>query len=160
MSASEPVFETTVSPDWVDYNGHMRDAYYGLIFSYAIDRLMLDLGMDEAYRRDVRGTLYVIEMHQHFLKEAHEGAPVAVRARLLDADAKRLHVYFEMVHAGTSDLLAVQESLQLHVIQDGAPKSGAFTSDVQAKVEAMVRAGAQQPEPGYRSGRIEIRRKS
>ena len=160
MSAPEPVLETAVSPDWVDYNGHMRDAYYGLIFSYAIDRLMIDLGMDEAYRRDVRGTLYVVEMHQFFLKEAHEGTRVQVRARLLDADAKRLHVYFEMVHAGTSELLAVQESLQLHVIQDGAPKSGAFTADVQARVDAMVSAGAGQPSPAYRSGRIEIRRRT
>jgi acyl-CoA thioesterase FadM len=31
---------TQVQPDWVDYNGHLRDAFYLLIFSYATDALM------------------------------------------------------------------------------------------------------------------------
>ena len=31
---------TQIHPDWVDYNGHLRDAFYLLIFSYATDALM------------------------------------------------------------------------------------------------------------------------
>ena len=30
-------YQTTIIPDWVDYNGHLRDAFYLLIFSYATD---------------------------------------------------------------------------------------------------------------------------
>ena len=30
-------YTTTDHPEWIDYNGHMQDAYYELIFSYAVD---------------------------------------------------------------------------------------------------------------------------
>lgn len=153
------VYETRVDPEWVDYNGHMRDAYYGLVFSYAIDALMIDLGMDEAYRSEIRGTLYVVEMHQFFLKEAHEGVPLQVAARLLDADQKRLHVWFEMRHGATGEQLAVQESLQLHVIQGDAPKSAPFTAEVQSKIDAMVTGQADHPKPDLCSGAIAIKRR-
>ncbi|PKL97622.1 MAG: 4-hydroxybenzoyl-CoA thioesterase, partial [Gammaproteobacteria bacterium HGW-Gammaproteobacteria-9] len=35
-----PTYRTTISTEWVDYNGHLRDAFYLLIFSYATDALM------------------------------------------------------------------------------------------------------------------------
>lgn len=159
MTALPIVYDTRVDPEWVDYNGHMRDAYYGLVFSYAIDALMVDLGMDETYRSEIRGTLYVVEMHQFFLKEAHEGAPLQVAARLLDADHKRLHVWFDMRHGETGDQLAVQESLQLHVIQGDAPQSAPFRADVQSKIDAMVTGQADSPRPDLRSGAIAIRRR-
>jgi len=28
-----PVFRARFEPDWIDYNGHLRDAYYGLVAS-------------------------------------------------------------------------------------------------------------------------------
>ncbi len=43
-------FQTTVRPEWIDYNGHMQDAYYGLIFSYAVDGFQDAVGFDRAYR--------------------------------------------------------------------------------------------------------------
>ena len=33
-------YSTPVLEEWVDYNGHLRDAFYLLIFSYATDALM------------------------------------------------------------------------------------------------------------------------
>ena len=153
------VYKTRVASDWVDYNGHMRDAYYGLVFSYAIDALMVELGMDETYRTEVKGTLYVIEMHQFFLKEAHEGEDLKVAARLLDADHKRLHVRFEMLHGETGDRLAVQETLQLHVIQGSEPQSAAFGEAVQARIDAMLAEQKDLPVADFTSQAIAIRRK-
>ena len=43
-------YQTTIAPEWVDYNGHLRDAFYLLIFSHATDALMDMLGLDEAGR--------------------------------------------------------------------------------------------------------------
>ena len=40
-------YSTQVLPDWVDYNGHLRDAFYLLIFSYATDALMEQIGTAE-----------------------------------------------------------------------------------------------------------------
>ncbi len=159
MSTLPAIYETSVAPDWVDYNGHMRDAFYGLVFSYAIDALMIDLGMDETYRTTVKGTLYVVELHQFFLKEAHEAAPLKVAARLLDADRKRLHVRFEMLHGESGERLAVQETLQLHVVQDGTPRSAEFGAEVQVRVDELLTRHAALPQPDYLSRAIEIRRK-
>lgn len=39
-------FETTILPEWIDYNGHMRDSYYGLVFSLAVDAMGNDLKTD------------------------------------------------------------------------------------------------------------------
>ena len=40
----------SVSPDWIDYNGHMNVGYYGVAFDKATDALLDLLGLGEAYR--------------------------------------------------------------------------------------------------------------
>ena len=45
-----PVYCATIESGWIDYNGHLRDAYYGLVASYAVDDVMDYLGLDAAYR--------------------------------------------------------------------------------------------------------------
>lgn len=159
MSPRPIVYETNVAPEWVDYNGHMRDAFYGLVFSYGIDALMVELGLDRSYRERTGGTIYVVELHQFFLAEASEGLPLQVAAQLLDADQKRLHLVFEMLHGTTGASLAWQESLQLHVVQDGAPRSVPFPAEIRTRVEAMLRAHRALPAPERRSAPIAIRRR-
>jgi acyl-CoA thioester hydrolase len=39
------IYETPILPQWIDYNGHLRDAYYGLIVSEATDALMDRVGL-------------------------------------------------------------------------------------------------------------------
>ncbi len=29
-------FEITILPEWIDYNGHLRDSYFGLVFSLVL----------------------------------------------------------------------------------------------------------------------------
>ena len=43
-------YRSAVLPDWVDYNGHLRDAYYLLLFSLATDALMDQLGRAQPHR--------------------------------------------------------------------------------------------------------------
>src|SRR5882724_5533268 len=64
-----PVYRATIEPDWIDYNGHLRDAYYGLVASYAVDGVMDILGLDAAYRARTHCTLYTLEVHLHYLHE-------------------------------------------------------------------------------------------
>ena len=45
-------YRKTVLPEWIDYNGHMQDAYYGLVFSKAVDALQDDVGFDQSYRQN------------------------------------------------------------------------------------------------------------
>ena len=56
-----PLYRAKIQPEWSDYNGHLRDAYYGLVLSYAIDDVMDHVGLDAAYRERTRCTLYTLE---------------------------------------------------------------------------------------------------
>ena len=96
VPAALPILETAVRPDQVDYNGHMNDAAYATVFSSAIDALMDWLGIDADFRAAQHYTLYTLELHLRYLCEALEGTPLAVDVRLLDDDAKRLHVFETM----------------------------------------------------------------
>ncbi|WP_299950259.1 hypothetical protein [uncultured Ruegeria sp.] len=54
-------FETTVKREWIDYNGNMQGAYYGLVFSYAIDAMQDDVGFDAEYPTRTGCTIYPLE---------------------------------------------------------------------------------------------------
>jgi acyl-CoA thioester hydrolase len=108
-------YETTVRPEWIDYNGHMQDAFYGLIFSYAVDAMQDAVGFDEEYRNRTGCTIYLLEDHKHYLKEVMEGAQVSVETRVLDHDDKRFQLHLTMMVRGS--VVAVCEFLALYVKQ-------------------------------------------
>jgi acyl-CoA thioester hydrolase len=138
MANALPVHEDRVQPEWIDYNRHMRDAYYAVAFSEATDALMDYLGLDEAYREATKGTLYTLEMKLGFLREISEGEAFTVTAQLLDADAKRIHVFLRM-HAGESGaLVATHESVLLHVDQAAGPASAPFPDEIAGRVQALL----------------------
>lgn len=151
----------TVEPGWVDYNGHMQDAYYLLVFSDAISALMDEVGVDAAYRARTKGTIYTLEYHLHYLKEVKGGVAVQCGTRLLDADAKRMHIWQELRHPDSGDLLAAAEAMLLHVSQAGdEPGAAPFPTDIDDRVQAMLDDHRQLPEPDHRARAIGIRRKS
>ncbi len=151
-------FETCVAADWVDYNGHMRDGYYVLVFSRAIDALMDEIGLDESYRSQTGGTLYSLETHQFYLKEVHQGISVRVDSRFLNTDRKRLHIWQAMYHADSKLLLAVQETLQLHVSQvSGSTAASEFPEQIQQKINVLHTSHKRLETPEYRAGTIGIR---
>ncbi len=108
-------YHDRVRPEWIDYNGHMQDAYYGLVFSYAVDHVQDAVGFDQAYRDRTGATIYVVEDHRKFLKEVHEGADLVVQTRVLDVDAQRFHIHQTMLQAGRP--VCIAEALEVHVTQ-------------------------------------------
>ena len=63
------IFSVEVAPDWVDYNGHMNDAAYALVFSRAVDQLMIELGMDAEFREKTKFTIYTLSVLIHYREE-------------------------------------------------------------------------------------------
>lgn len=153
------VYEGAVQPDWIDYNGHMRDGYYGVVCSTATDNLMDQLGVDQAYRDRTRQTLYSLEVKIRFVAEVSEGEAFTVTAQLLDADTKRLHVYLRMCRAGSGELLATHESILLHVDQAAGPAAAPFPPEIAQRVEALLAAHKALPFPEDASRPIALRRK-
>lgn len=150
-----PIYSTAVSPDWIDYNGHLRDAYYGLIVSLAIDAFMDKVGLDEQYRTRTRCTLYSLEMHVHFLREVKQTDTVEVSIRILGTDHKRIHAALDVWSSRFPEPAASVEVMLLHVYQGNEPKSHPFPPEVLAaleKVSAECAAGG----PGLRGSGMNI----
>ncbi|KVH03412.1 thioesterase family protein [Burkholderia sp. BCCIQ04A] len=147
------IYRDVVRPEWVDYNGHLRDAFYLLIFSFATDALLDRIGLDDAARRTRGRSVYTLEAHVNYLHEIKEGTPVRVDARVLAHDAKRLHLYLELFAQGHDDAVSASEQMLLHVdTRDGA-KSAPFDDDVAARVAELHALQRDRAAPAY-AGRV------
>ena len=157
MAAPLPVLETTVRPDQVDYNGHMNDAAYAAVFSDASDALMDWLGIDAGFRSAQGYTLYTLELHLRYLREAREGTPLAVDVQLLDDDAKRLHLFAVMRAPGNGAPLATGE-VMLMGIDRATGRPAPFPPAIAGRVATLrARHGAGEWPDGA-GQRIGIRR--
>ena len=101
LSVARPMaaasIDTAIAPEWIDYNGHLRDAYYGLIVSYAIDALMDRIGLDAAYRGAHRlHALHAGDAHALPARGEADRPASSVTVRILGADHKRIHAAFEL----------------------------------------------------------------
>src|SRR3954449_437779 len=130
----------SVKPEWVDYNGHMSESCYLLAFGDSSDAFFRLIGIDEAYRASGR-SLYTVETHMHNRREAGEGESLDLTLQVLDVDRKRVHIFHEMRHGATGDLLATGEQLLVHVDM-AAGRSSDIPDDVVARVAAVHRAHA------------------
>jgi len=159
--AGIPIYETPIRSDWIDYNGHLRDAYYGLIVSEATDALMDRVGLDAAYRARTACTLYTVEMHFHFLEEVKQADTACVNVRILGVDAKRIHADFEIVRAGRERAAATAEIMLLHVRQGpGAVTTAQFPPEVAAALAGLKAQSAALAPAGPGSRRMELRPRS
>jgi len=157
--AGIPLYATPVRAEWVDYNGHLRDAFYVLIASLATDALMDQVGLDAAYRARSGGTLYTLELHVHYLREIKGAEQVSVELRVLAVDAKRLLILLELRRASDAQLCAAVELLLLHVVQDASGVHGATLPEaVGAALAALQSRTETLPDEAPSSRRIELRR--
>jgi carnitine 3-dehydrogenase len=108
------LYEAPVEPDWVDYNGHMSEWAFLTAFGWASDKLFRYIGIDEKYRA-AGYSLFTVETHLNYVKEASLGDPLRFTTQILGVDAKRLHLFHAMRHAGTGELLCTTEQMLLHV---------------------------------------------
>jgi acyl-CoA thioester hydrolase len=150
------IYRTPIAPEWIDYNGHVRDAYYGLMVSYAIDALMDQLGLDAAYREQSSCTLYTVETHTHFLREISANDQVEVRVRVLGADAVRLHTALELVCDGKDKPSAICEAMMVHVSQSPTVRTTPFPQQVVEAIARLRQDTAAMPASGPGSRRMEV----
>ncbi|MEW9681045.1 thioesterase family protein [Pseudomonas sp. TE50-2] len=134
-------YRTAVLPDWVDYNGHLRDAYYLLIFSYATDALMERIGLDADARGQSGHSLFTLEAHINYLHEVKLDTEVWVQTQIIGFDRKRLHLYHTLHRDGSDVALAASEQMLLHVNLAG-PTSTPFSNHSSALLHELK--GTQQ----------------
>ncbi len=133
-------------PEWIDYNGHLSEAYYVLVFGFATDALMDRVGLDAAYRERSGCSLYTVEAHVRYLNEVGADAEVEVLTRVIGASTvvpgtKKVRICHEMRVAGA--LVATEELLALHVDQEQG-RAVPLPEEVAARLAALA-----EPAPDY-----------
>ncbi|MEH6577041.1 MAG: thioesterase family protein [Amphritea sp.] len=161
MTPQAPViYSTEIKPQWLDYNNHMNVAYYVLIFDMAGAELVGQLGLSEEVTRATDISWMVLENHITYNNEVVLNQPVEVRVQLLDHDAKRIHLYFEMYakeENGEEYLASTLEQMAM-CVNLKARRASAFPEAVAANIQAMAAQQAQLPTPENIGRKIGIRR--
>lgn len=108
----------TVRDEWIDFNGHMTNAAYVAAFDLASVALLHRVGIDPAYRDRQRCSTFALELHTVFHRELAARAPYLIETRVLDFDAKRIHLFHQMRHAEEGFVAASLEVVTIHVDLD------------------------------------------
>lgn len=135
-----------IEPAWIDYNGHLNVAYYNVLFDRAVDEVYEPLGLGPDYLKQFKHSTMVVESHVRYLREVHEDAPLQVTVQLLDFDAKRIHLFEQLIHATEGWVSATSETMTVHVDMT-AKKVAPFPADVLAALDRMKAAHASLPRP-------------
>ncbi|MEU5261171.1 thioesterase family protein [Amycolatopsis sp. NPDC021455] len=133
---AELSYRDRVRPEWIDYNGHLSEPYYVLVFGDATTHLMHTVGLGLQLSGS---SLYTVEAHLRYLREVGPDAELEVTTRVLDAGGKKVRLCHELRVAG--DLVATEEVLAIHVTESRA-------SPLPADIAERLR-GYLNPVPDY-----------
>ncbi len=109
------IWTGAVLDEWIDYNGHMNEGFYGMVFGLASDEYLVRMGFDAHYRAATGGSFYTVETHIVFVDELAVDTALAVDTTVAGGDPKRVYLFHELRRAGDGAPAATQESMMLHV---------------------------------------------
>ncbi len=133
-----------VEAEWIDYNGHMTEHRYLQCFGEATDSLLAHLGVDRHYLAQHR-SFYTVETHLQHLGEGRIGDALAVTTQVLEATAKKLHIFHRLLRADRT-VLATAEQMLLHV-DTAAGRSVAADGAVLVGMQRLAARHAALPRP-------------
>jgi len=136
------IWREPVQDAWIDYNGHLSEAYYVLALGHATDALMDAVGLGPDYRSANDASLYTVEAHVRYLEEISAGTDLEARSTIIGVAPKLLWIWHELWAEGR--LRATEEVLGVHVV-GGA--SAPLPDDV------LARARAASVDPPEHAGR-------
>ena len=145
--------------DWVDYNGHMSESCYLLVFGDNSDAFFRYIGIDESYRDQGGHSLYTAQTHIHYVKEVAQGESLRLTLQLLDLDPRRIHMVHSMYHADSGDLLCTGEQMLVHVDM-AKGRASAMPDFLYARLQAILQAHSTLPIPAQVGRPMGIRRAS
>lgn len=151
-------YRDVVTPDFIDYNGHMNVGYYVVLFDRATDVMLDAIGLGAAYAERTNRSTFAVEAHVTYQRELVEGDPIAVETQILDHDAKRIHYFHRMLHAEEGYVAATLEQLSLHIDLD-ARRSVEMGPEELGRLAAIFERHGQLERPAEAGSVIGIRRK-
>ena len=112
MPSALQTLQTPVIKEWIDYNGHLNDANYLVIFTKASDALQNHLGLTLEHIQNTGETLFTVETHLAYVQEIGLGEMVTITTQILETDNKRMRIFHRMFN-DQDELLATVEMLFL-----------------------------------------------
>jgi acyl-CoA thioester hydrolase len=160
MTAAAPLMlhREVVQPGWVDYNNHLNDAYYVVIFSNATTTLMEHIALGAADREATGHTLFTLEMHVNYQKEVKGGAETRIATQILGHDAKRLQVFHTLFAEGSSEPAATNEQMLVNYDMK-AGRTVPFRPEALSKIDAIARMQEGLPRPANAGRSIALPKK-
>ena len=138
-----------VRPEWIDYNGHLSEPFYVLVFGHGTDAVMAAVGMTPDYLTETGTSLYTVEAHVRYLDQVPADSRLEVRSAVIGVTGKLLWLWHEMWCDGR--LRATEEVLAVHV-DSRAGRASPFPDEVRVRAEALL-----VPPPEHASRRIALK---
>lgn len=145
-----------VKPEWIDQNGHLNMAYYGVLFDTGVDEAAKRFGLGWDYTSGGTHTTYSAEFRIRYRREIHLGDRVRASFRLLDVGPKAYHFCQELIHED-GWISATGEGISLHIDQSG-PKVAPYPAHVKARLDATLAEHALLPVPDWVGSPMAIRK--
>lgn len=142
------LYRNQIRSEMLDYNGHMTEGWYVLLFGEASDAFYDHIGAGATWRKAGR-SLYTVEAHIRYLRELSAGEEITIVTQLVALDSKRLHFVHEMEQDG--DVVATEELLVLCV----DTKIGR-TAPLDAPLVEVLQTLCTLPPPDYSGRRIAL----
>lgn len=133
-----------VQPEWIDYNGHLNEAFYVHVFGHATDGFMDAIGLGPEGREALGASLFSVEAHVRYLDQVSDGDTLQVRTAVVGRTGKAVHLWHEMWVDDT--LRATEEVLALYFDMETG-RSAPFPDDMIVRIDALLQ------EPPEASGR-------
>jgi acyl-CoA thioester hydrolase len=111
-------FRCPVEPGWLDYNRHVNDAAYAVVFSRANETVIDALGLGAGYARASGRALFTVEARLRYLAAVAADGEFAARTVVAQADTKRLRLrtrLYDVSAGGGGQVVADGDHLYLHV---------------------------------------------
>lgn len=132
-----------VQSDWIDYNDHMGDFAYAIVFSKGLIHYLSDIGFGPRYRDQHDATFYAVDKRIRFLRECRLGEDLRVETRLVGLGGKRISVLQVITAANGEDVAYC--GFVLLFVQQGP--QGPKTIEIPADMRANL---ARDFDPDYR----------
>lgn len=107
--------ESTVTPDFIDANGHMNIRHYMEYGADGADVLCREVSIDDTYRAERRMGVFTVEHHLQYYSELREGDKFSVHTRVLDRSDKAVHLLSILLDRTNARLSNTLEITLLHV---------------------------------------------
>ncbi len=135
---SQCIHTDRVIPEWLDYNGHLNEAWYVHLFGCATDLVLDAVGLDPDSRAVHTVSAFTVEAHIRYLSEAREGDILSIQALVAGVDDKRMRLLHRMTREGDNALLAVSELVLLHVDVSGQARAAPFRQTTRENIEKLA----------------------